>query len=99
MNKTSKTFYLDPLKMIEDISLKDRNMTKIIFSDWSIGMRRLAFSMYLHEKIGLSLHEARDVGFKITDGQVVEIEVDNYDLANDIVQKSIAFGVKASVEI
>lgn len=74
-------------------------MIKIIFSGWSIGMRRLAFSMYLHEKIGLSLREARDVGFKITDGQVVEIKVDNYDLANDIVQKSIAFGVKASVEI
>lgn len=74
-------------------------MIKIVFSGWSVGMRRLAFSIYLHEKTNLSLSESRDIGFRITDNEVVEIYIDNIELANEIVQKVTELGVKAYIEI
>jgi len=74
-------------------------MAKIIFHGWEIGMRPLAFYYFLHEKTNLTLREAREIRLKISENEVVELEVQDPEIANEILEKSLEFGVKAGIEI
>jgi len=73
-------------------------MVKVIFYDWVIGMKPLPFYKMLHEKTTLSLTEALNIRVKVTDNEIVEVEVDNMELAEEIVEKSLEYGVMARIK-
>lgn len=74
-------------------------MIKIIFFGWNIGMKRVTFSKLLHDKTNLSLQKTWEIGLKILDGEVIEINVEEIGMAEEIISKSLELGVKARIEV
>jgi len=74
-------------------------MPKIIFYGWNVGMRTLMFCKYLHEKISLSLKESMNLTLKILDEEIQELEVEDPEIAKEIIERASELGVKAGIEI
>lgn len=74
-------------------------MVKIVFYDWIIGMRPIPFYKMLSEKANISLKEAQKIRLKIGAKEIVEVEVENESLANEIIVKSLEYGVLAKMDV
>ncbi len=70
-------------------------MTKIIFEGWEVGMRKIPFTMLLKEKAGISLKDAKKFKDKLVDeNEIFEIEIEDENLAKEILQEARRLGVK-----
>lgn len=74
-------------------------MTKIIFEGWEVGMRKIPFTKLLNEKAGLTLKEAKNLKDRLVDyNEVITVEVENYNLASEIVQEAQRLKVKCRID-
>ncbi len=74
-------------------------MAKIIFDGWEVGMRKIPFTRLLNERAGLSLSEAKKLKDKLVDNdEVIEIEIDDENLAKEILEEAQKLKVKGRVE-
>jgi hypothetical protein len=74
-------------------------MAKIVFEGWEHGMRKIPFTKLLNEKAGLSLIEAKKIKDRLVDeNQVIEIEVDNINIAKIIVEEAQNLKVRSRLK-
>lgn len=73
-------------------------MTRIIFTGWEVGMRKIPFIKLLNEKGGLSLNQAKVLKDKLVDdNEAIEIRVENEALANEILDEARKLKVKGEI--
>jgi len=60
-------------------------------------MLPIQFIRLLNEVAGLSLRESKDIKEKILDNISVEVLVDNLEIANEIVLRSVELGVACHI--
>lgn len=70
---------------------------KIKFTGWVKGMRQIPFMKYLNTHTNLTLKESQDVKLKILNNEIVYLDVDNIDIAKEIIINSKDFGVVCEI--
>jgi hypothetical protein len=74
-------------------------MTRLIFDGWEVGMRKIPFTKLLHEKANLSLADAKHIKDRLVNNdEVVEIEIEDEQLAREILADAKTLKVKGRVE-
>jgi hypothetical protein len=74
-------------------------MTKIIFEGWEVGMRKIPFIHLLQDKASLSLGDAKRLKDRLVNNdEIIELEIDNYELAQEILEEAIKLKVKARLD-
>ena len=68
-------------------------MATIIFRGWNTDIKKVSFTNLLHEKANITLVEAKNIKDKVTDNEIVELDVLNDDIANVIIAESGKLGV------
>ena len=75
-------------------------MTKVKFSGWNEGVRKIRFIALLNEEGGLSLKEAKNIKDQVIGGgETVIVDFKNDTLAEAVCSKSIDLGVVAELVI
>ena len=73
-------------------------MTKVKFTGWEPYVRKIRFTMLLHEEGGLTLREAKDIKDKVVGGgEVIEIDFGDTKTSELIYAKAREMGVKCEV--
>jgi hypothetical protein len=74
-------------------------MTKIIFTGWEAGMKKIPFIHMLEREMGLSLSESKRIKDQLVDeNQILEIEVKDSIQASKIIEKCKELKVKAHIK-
>jgi hypothetical protein len=75
-------------------------MTKVIFTGWRPGVRKIRFIMLLHEKGGLSLRESKAIKDKVIGGgETEEVDFKDTKLAELIYTEACKLGVKCELSM
>ncbi len=70
------------------------NANTIKFTGWKPGVRKIRFTMLLHEKGGLTLREAKGIKDKVVGGgEIIEIKFKDYKTAKFIYEQASTMGV------
>ncbi|HEY9008472.1 MAG TPA: hypothetical protein VIM75_20170 [Ohtaekwangia sp.] len=74
-------------------------MARIIFEGWEVGMRKIPFTKLLNEKAGIPLTEAKKLKDRlVNDDEIIEIEIEDEDLAREILEQAQKLNVKGRLE-
>ena len=73
-------------------------MTRIIFYEWEVGMKKVPFIKLLNKKAGFSLDEAKRMKDKLVDeDSTIEIIIDD-ELAKQITEEARQYQVLCKME-
>ena len=72
-------------------------MTRVIFTGWRPGVRKIRFIMLLHEQGRLSLREAKHIKDKVIEGETMEVDFRDTQLAELIHIEASKLGVKSEL--
>ena len=70
---------------------------KIVFEGWEVGMRKIPFIKLLKGKAGLSLSESKRIKDGVVNGEIIEINIKDEELAKEMVEDAKKMGVKARI--
>ncbi len=72
-------------------------MRKVIFTGWNLGMKKISFTKMLKANSHLSLKEAKSINDGVLNGEIIEVEFENAEIAQLIYNESIKLGVKCQL--
>jgi len=74
-------------------------MPMIIFTGCKPELKKVSFTSLLHKKGDMGLIEAKAIMDKILDDEIVEVMVENYDTACEIVDDANQLGFICNLEL
>jgi hypothetical protein len=74
-------------------------MTRVIFTGWRPGMRKIRFTMLLHEQGALSLKTSKDITDRVLKGETIKIDFKDTQLAELMYTEACKLGVKCELSM
>jgi hypothetical protein len=73
-------------------------MTILLFKGYTQDVKKISFTRLLHNKATIRLKEAKEIMDRILDDEVVELQVLDYNIANEIVNEAIKLGFICEIQ-
>ncbi|KRB53862.1 hypothetical protein [Flavobacterium sp. Root186] len=72
-------------------------MVKVIMESWRYGLKKVSLTKLQYEKLGLSLSESKTNTDMLLDDQIIILEIEDENMAQEFLAEADKFGVNCKM--
>jgi ribosomal protein L7/L12 len=73
-------------------------MTTLRIVGWNYGLQKVSMTKTLQKKLALGLKESKQITDAVLDGEIIILEIESEELAEDLANELIKIGAKVEIE-